>query len=253
MFRRRSARQRFPAKAGSVSSPAPAAATFDGLDNLTATDYYAAPAGIIGQQAGFHVQCWIWIEPTAVSASRIFLANATAAPGQGWRFLTGTTNATLNFGAYDGTGGLTRTSASLTLTAGHLQRPLHVCGGIRSGGLVLWVDGVAIGSPTTITTYTSPVAPTMSVGRRMQDTLSALGDIRVIGGIAGGHYAPSDAEVAAAYTTGLAAGDVVPITGGSAQQAWSFKGLGSAAASILPSVGAESLTKNGSPTYVTGL
>jgi len=182
-------------------------------------------------------------------ANRIPLANVTTATN-GWRFLTGTTNATLNFGCFDVTGSTTRISPALTLTSGHIGRPLHVLGMIRSGAIFLFVDGAQVGVSTAITNF-GP-ANNMAVGRRMSDTLSALGDIRVLGGVAGGHYAPSDAEILAAYTAGLAAKDIVHISGGSSEQAWSFKNIGpTAPASVNPGVGVEALTRVGSPTFVT--
>lgn len=234
-----------------ASSPAPPASAFGGFDDLTASNYYDC-VGIAGAQAGFHIQAWVYVESQAVaSANRVFLANAIASTN-GYRFLTAGANATLNFGAYDSTGSVTRVSGVLTLTAGHIGRPLHVCGGIRAGQLLLWVDGVPVGLPTTITTYAPSGAPNMSLGRRMSDTLSCLGDIQVLGGVAGGHYAPSDVEVLAAYTAGLAAKDIVHIPGGTAEQSWSFKNIGpTAPASIAQGVGSEALTRRGSPTYVS--
>ncbi len=226
------------------------ASAFGGFDGLDASNYYGC-AGIVGQQAGFHVQAWIWIESQAVSsANRVILANVTTATN-GWRFLTTGTNSTLNFGCFDSMGSANRVSSALTLAAGHLGRPLHVCGAIRSGGVVLWVDGALIGSPTTVTTFAAPSSPQMTVGRRALDTLSCLGDVRVLGGVAGGHYSPSDAEVLAAYSAGLAAKDISHIPGGTSEQWWSFKNVGpTAPASIAPGMGSVDLVRAGSPEFV---
>lgn len=213
-------------------TPSAAPSLWGGFDGLDASNYLTDSPGITSMG---HVQAWLWIESQAVaSANRIPLANVTAATG-GWRFLTSGSNAALNFGAYDTNGSLTRISASLTLTSGHIGRPLHVCGGVRSGQLLLWVDGALVGVATAFNTYGAPASPSMSVGRRLSDTLSAQGDIRVIGGVSGGSYVPSDAEVLAAYNAGLAAKDISPIAGSTS---YSFKS------------GAGGLTATGSPQFI---
>ena len=220
-----------------------------GFDGLDASNYFTTSpgTGIVGQQAGFHVQAWMWFETTAVNSTKPIIDTVGGTPAnRGWRFATGTTNTTLNFGCYDTSTSTTKTSPSWTVVTG---RPVHVVGMIRSNAVRLFVDGVQVGTGTAIATFGTATSPIMTVGRRMQDTNSVVGTVRVLGGIAGGHYAPSDAEVLAAYQAGLSGKTVSHISGGTAQAQWLFQ-RGSVPASIAATVGSDVLTTVGAPTSI---
>ncbi len=228
-----------------VGSVPPVVNEWGGFDGLDATNYYGA-VGIVGAST-FHVQGWLVIESQAVAAeTRTVYSNLGT---RGWRIATTGTNAGINWGVYDGAG--LKTTAAFTVTAGMIGSPIHVCGVLAGGNATLKVNGVTVAS-VAIASYTANLTPSMMVGRRAVDTsFTAGGLVRAVGGFAGGHYGPSDPEVVAAYNAGLAAKDIAHIAGGTNQQAWSFKSLGSAPSTISPTVGAESLTKNGSPTWVS--
>jgi hypothetical protein len=215
-----------------------------GFDDLDASNYYGIAGGIVGTSA-FHVQGWLVIESQAVASdTRTVVSNLGT---RGWRIATTGTNTGINWGLYDGAG--LKTTGAFTVTAGMVGQPIHYCGRLGGGTATLLVNGAVVAS-VAVASFTANVSPSMMIGRRAADTsFTSAGVVRSIGGVAGGHYAPSDAEVLTAYQAGLSAKNVAHIVGGTAQQCWSFKGLGSAPATITPNVGTGDLVKTGSPTW----
>lgn len=233
-----------PAPAAQVASASPD--RWGGFDDLDATNYWGA-TGLVGTGSGFHVQGWLVVDTQAVAAeTRTVVSNLGT---RGWRVATTGANAGINWGMYDGAG--LKTTGSFTVTSGMVGQPIHWCGLLRSGNALLFINGVNVAS-VVIASFTANVAPALMVGRRATDTsFTSGGVVRSVGGVAGGHYAPSDAEVLSAYQAGRAARSVVPIAGGTDQLAWSFKNLMGAPSSIAASVGSEALTRNGSPSWVS--
>jgi hypothetical protein len=241
-------RRHKPLRANTLSSPA-SPLSWGGFDGLDASNNYTASGPVIpGAATGFHVQFWAWFETTAVSATRTFVCtNGTGGAAGGWLFVTRTTNATLEFAAVDGSQ-TTRFTPAYTLQPGDYGRPVHVCGWRDATHIRLAVDGVEVGTGLAVTGHTAG-SGVLTVGARPAASQSAGGLIRLLGGLSGGAVIPSAGDISAAYSAGLAAKDISPIAG--ATDTWSWTALGSAAASISPSAGVDSLTRVGTPTWVT--
>lgn len=226
---------------------APPAAAWSAFDGLTTTDHYLASTPVLpGAASGFHVQAWIYLEAAGSSATRTFLGtNGSGGAAGGWLLLTRTTHTTLEFAVVDGTA-TTRFAPTYAIQPADIGRPLHVCGWRDATHIRFAVDGVEVGSGTAITGHTAATA-NLGFGARPAASQSPGGLIRLIGA-SGGTSIPSGANIAAAYSAGMSALDVVDIAGATFRYSAALEGV--AGATVTDRVGSATLTRVGAPTFV---
>lgn len=214
-----------------------------GLSDMTVANYAqtAAPGGVGTAAAPYWVAVLASITSQAASATRVLLASNQSASG--WEFRTNGFNATAGFYANNGAGTLV-VSPLFTVTAGHVGKELLLVGVHDGTVLRLYVDALEVSSGTAITGYT-PHVGRMRLGQRPTGTLPAT-DITLYGW-AGGHAAPSLAQVQQYFADVKAARRMVAMAGVTTQSIWNVTDI----VSVLDSVGTDHMPVTGTPTLVT--
>lgn len=229
---------------------------FAAIDGLTDTAYYstAVNTGLLGQAGGgFYGQCWVRLDNQNAGTARNIVscrmgATTPTTTGHYVRALAG--NTSITFECFIAAGSVV-TSSAYTVQAADIGKMIHVVWVHTGSVLRLYVHGEQVGSDVAAVGYTVPTQG-FFVGRRANTTgESAVSDLSV-GGIAGGNFVPTAAEIRTAYLAGLVAEDVVAIPS-KTTLLWSPRVTGSAAATIAAQVGSTNLTRTGAPTYASAL
>jgi hypothetical protein len=191
-----------------------------GISGWTAANYYetASPGGIAGVDTGFGVWGLIRVDSQAVASATRRIFNRSSSSATGWFVRTGTTNATLVFGAASGAG-VGTTAPAYTITAGDVGKVIGFVGVHDGSNLRLYVNRVEVGSGTAITGYT-PQSTATRIGAR-NTGLEPADNITILG-CAGGHGVPSLAEVQALFDLMKSSCDVRSISG-KTSSLWSAK------------------------------
>lgn len=221
-----------------------ALAPLRGLSDLTVANYAQteAPGGVGTAAAPYWVGVLASITSQAASATRVLLASNQSSSG--WEFRTNGFNATAGFYSWSGSSGALVASPLFTVTAGHVNKELLLVGVHDGTVLRLYADALEVASGTAITGYT-PHVGRMRAGQRPTGTLMAT-DVTLYGW-AGGHAAPSLAQVVAYFAAVKAARRMVSMAGVTTQSVWNVTDV----VSVLDSVGVDHMPVTGTPTLVT--
>lgn len=114
----------------------------------------------------------------------------------------------------------------------------------------LVVDGTEVGTGTAVSGQTAGTGA-LTLGARPAASQSAGGAIRILG-VAGGNATITPEEITQARLDGLSIGDITEIPGKTSFLI-SPKQATAAVESLVDSLGANVLTRVGSPSYVTGM